>query len=119
MILQRLPRCHTWVFTATTSWKHPECGRQISETRLLRYLKGVLRKLGFPGHLHTFRNAFIANALTRGVAEAIVRRWVGHVDSQILRLYTHMNDQASQSAMRAMNRTVVRREEEADEVDQK
>lgn len=117
--LQRLPRCHTWVFTATTSRKHPECGRQISETRLLRYLKGVLRKLGLPGHLHTFRHAFISNAVTRNVAEAIIRSWVGHVDAEILRLYTHINDQASQSAMRAMNRTVVRREEESGDVDQR
>jgi len=47
------------------------------------YLKRLLKKLGLPGHLPTFRHTFISLALTRGVPEATVRKWVGHVDDEI------------------------------------
>lgn len=57
---------------------------------------------GLKGHLHTFRHAFISAALTKGTPEAVVRRWVGHVDPEILNLYTHIADQASQEAMRRL-----------------
>ena len=30
-----------------------------------------------------------------GVPEAVVRGWVGHVDPEILRLYTHVSDDVS------------------------
>src|SRR5205823_8484629 len=52
------------------------------------------------GHLHTFRHAFISTALTHGIPEAIVREWVGHVDRDIMRLYTHIASESSQAAMR-------------------
>ncbi len=51
-------------------------------------------------HLHTIRHSFISHALTSGRPEAIVRSWVGHVDSRILKTYTHIADQISQEAMR-------------------
>ena len=53
-------------------------------------------------HLHTFRHAFISNAITKGTPEAVVRDWVGHVDADILKLYTHIADQDSQAAMRRL-----------------
>lgn len=36
---------------------------------------------------------------------AVVREWVGHVDEQVLRLYTHVNNSASQEAMRALTQS--------------
>jgi integrase len=98
-LLERLNRDSQWVLTAPRSRQFPEGGRQISERRLLQYLKRVVKKQGLVGHLHTFRHAFISNALTSGIPEAVVRSWVGHVDPQIMRLYTHINDVASQAAM--------------------
>ena len=59
----------------------------------------VLKKLKLKGHLHTFRHSFISHALTQGVAEALVRRWVGHVDAEILKRYTHVADGISKAAM--------------------
>lgn len=97
-MLANLPRRGRWVFTAATSGKH-SAARQMSPRRLLVSLKRVLQKLGLEGHLHTFRHGFISNALTKGVPEAIVRAWVGHVDPEILKLYTHVMDEASQTAM--------------------
>lgn len=41
-------------------------------------------------------------ALMAGVPEAVVRSWVGHVDRDILKLYTHIAAAASQSAMQCL-----------------
>ncbi len=58
--------------------------------------------LGLCGHLHTFRHSFISNVLTQGIPEATVRQWVGHVNPEILKFYTHILGQASQEAMRRL-----------------
>jgi site-specific recombinase XerD len=83
--------------------RFPDEGRQLSERRLLQYLKRLLKKLGLRGHLHTFRHAFSSNALIKGLAEAIVRQWVGHVDADIMQLYTHIADEASKEAMQRLS----------------
>ncbi len=62
----------------------------------------VLEAVGLRGHLHTFRHALISRALTENTAEAIVRQWVGHVDAEVLKLYTHIADAASQAAMQRL-----------------
>jgi integrase len=98
-MLAEQPRRAAWVFTAKASRKHPAGDHQVSEQRLLQHLKRVLKKLGLPGHLHTFRHSFISHALTQGIAEAVVRTWVGHVDDQIIRRYTHIADVDSKAAM--------------------
>ena len=82
--------------------KYPRGDHQISERRLLEYLKRVLKELGLDGHLHTFRHSFISHALTQGIPEAIVRQWVGHVDPEVIKHYTHILDEASQAAMRRL-----------------
>lgn len=102
--LEALPRRHRWVVTAAPSRRYPKGDRQISERRLLQYLKRVLKRLALPGHLHTFRHSFISDALAHGTPEAIVRQWVGHVDQEILRHYTHIHDAASQTAMQRLDR---------------
>ena len=99
-ILRRLPRRARWVVTAPPSTRYPRGDHQVSERRLLGVLKRVLRGMGLVGHLHTFRHAFISTALTRGVADALVREWVGHVDPHIMKHYTHIASQASQAAMK-------------------
>jgi integrase len=85
-LLEKLPRRSTWILTAPASAKYPAGDHQISERRLLKALKVILRKLGLRGHLHTFRHFFISRALTTGIPEAVVRAWVGHVDADVIRL---------------------------------
>jgi integrase len=101
-MLRGLPRNTKWVFTAPPSRAYPKGGQPISERRLLEYLKRVLKRLGFQGHLHTFRHSFISHALTQGIPEAIVRQWVGHVDPEVLKHYPHVLDQTSQAAIRRL-----------------
>jgi integrase len=98
-VLMVQPRCWRWVFTARPSAKCPVAGRQISDRRALSHLKTVLKRLQLNGHQHTFRHSFISYALTQGVPEPIVRKWVGHVDARIMKTYTHIADQISQQAM--------------------
>ena len=43
--------------------------------------------------MHTFRHDCIGNALSNGISESPVRRWVWHIDPAIAALYTHvLND---------------------------
>jgi integrase len=101
-VLDALPRRWRWVVTMPPSALHPEPGRQWTERRLLSALKTILAGLGFEGKLHTFRHAFISNALLKGTPVAVVREWVGHVDQQVLALYTHVHNDASQAAMQRL-----------------
>ena len=101
-VLADLPDDGRWVLCTPPSARYPRKGRQISERRLLGYLKRILKRLGFRGHLHTFRHSFIGRALTAGIPEAVVRNWVGHVDQATLKLYTHIADAESQSAMQRL-----------------
>lgn len=98
-LLQSLPRRGQWVFCAPPTKRFPTMDRQIPERQALVELKRVLKKLGLVGKLHTFRHTYISQALTRGVPEAVVRQWVGHVDPEILRLYTHVADEVSRAYM--------------------
>jgi integrase len=101
-LIEKLPRRSKWIMTAPASPKYPNGDHQVSERRLLLALKGILKKLGLRGHLHTFRHAFISAALMSGIPEAVVRAWVGHVDADVIRLYTHIHDADSQAAMRRL-----------------
>jgi len=101
-ILESLPRSWRWVVTMPPSPTHVEPGRQWTERRLLSALKRVLGPLSLPGKLHTFRHAFISNALIKGTAVAVVKKWVGHVDQHVIELYTHVHNDASQTAMQRL-----------------
>ncbi|MDB5308565.1 MAG: integrase family protein [Gemmataceae bacterium] len=103
-VLASLPRRHQWVFPMPPTGGRSEPGRQWTEHRLLAALKRVLEELKLPGKLHTFRHTFISNAILKGTAEAVVREWVGHVDDEIIRHYTHVHSDASQAAMQRLAR---------------
>lgn len=98
-LFTEVPHYSRWVFTAPPSVRHPGRDRRIDERRALAHLKKVLAAVGLPGHLHTFRHAFVSAALVSGVPEAVVREWAGHVDAKILRHYTHIADSESQAFM--------------------
>jgi integrase len=101
-LLASLPRRWRWVVTMPASARCRRPGRQWTERRLLSALKGVLKKLELPGKLHTFRHTFISNALLQGTPVSVVREWVGHVDEEVIRLYTHVHNDASQAAMQRL-----------------
>jgi len=53
-IIEKLPKSHRWVVTASKSPKHPHGGNHVSPTHILERLKRLLRKLKLDGHRHTF-----------------------------------------------------------------
>jgi integrase len=106
-MLAKHPRRTGWVFTAPLTPESPEVGLQICKRRALEKLKRALKALGLSGHLHTFWRTFISQALMRGVPEAVVREWVGHVDPAILRLYTHVSDEVSSSCSPGLHDVIV------------
>jgi integrase len=100
--LNRFPRHSQWVVTAPASPKYPEGDHENLDRRSLRALKRVLKRLGLTGKIHTFRHTFLSQALIRGTPEALVRAWAGHVDWNILKLYTHIANSDSQAAMKRL-----------------
>ncbi len=102
--LAELPRHGRWVVTMPPTRKYPQLDRPIDDRWLLNQLKRILKKLELPGHVHTFRHSFISHALNGGTPESIVRQWVGHVDPEILKVYTHVADDISRDAMAHLHR---------------
>ncbi len=92
--LKQLSRPSRWVFNAPCTARDPK-PRQVDVRASLESLKKILGKMKLEGHQHTYRHTFISQALSSGVPEAVVRAWVGHVDSEILRLYTHISQATS------------------------
>lgn len=101
-VLKSLPRRSRWVVTSPRAMAGSEEGKQVSERRLLQSLKTTLKKLGLPGHLHTFRHTFISIALANGTTEATLRSWAGHLDPDTLKTYTHVHDRTSQAEMQRL-----------------
>jgi integrase len=92
----RLPRRNSpWVFTRPSRQSEKPGLQPINDRSVLTHLKRILKRLKLPGHVHTFRHSFISHALIRGVPEALVRQWVGHVDPLTIRSYTHIADRDS------------------------
>ena len=58
------------------------------------------------GHVHTFRHTFISMTLTRGVAVATDRTWVGHVDAEVIRKYTHIASEKSHGTMQRLEASI-------------
>jgi integrase len=104
-MLEQLPRRSRWVVTAPASRTYPKGDHENLDRRALRALKRVLRRLDLKGKIHTFRHAFLSHALIRGIPEALVRAWAGHVDWNILKLYTHIANSDSQDAMKRLSET--------------
>jgi integrase len=96
-----LPRTSNWVITRPPiDGKTP---RQMSDRWLLATLKRTLKKLDMKGHVHTFRHSFVSHALVVGkVPQDVVRQWVGHLDKEIIKQYTHVTQKASHDYMAQM-----------------
>ncbi len=92
-----------WLFTMRPSAKYPHGDHQLQESRLLEYLQRRLERLYLQGMIHTFRHSFITNALLAGIPEAIVRQWVGHLDRDVTKIYTHVRSSDSQAAMQRLS----------------
>jgi len=100
-MLRDLPRSRRWVIdrmdgTAATA------DLPANDRHILAYLKTVLAKLGLEGTNHKFRHSFCTIAVLAGVDFFTLRRWVGHVDEEALKIYVHIADEQAQVTMRQL-----------------
>jgi len=100
-MLRDLPRRRRWVIdrmdgTAATT------NLPANDRHILAYLKTVLAKLGLEGTNHKFRHSFCTIAVLSGVNFFTLRRWVGHVDEEALKIYVHIADEQAQVTMRQL-----------------
>lgn len=100
-MLCSLPRRRRWVIdrmngTAATA------NQPANDRHILGYLKTVLAKLGLEGTNHKFRHSFCTIAVLAGVDFFTLRRWVGHVDEEALKIYVHIADEQAQMTMRQL-----------------
>lgn len=99
--LRSLPRRRRWVIdrmngTAATA------NQPANDRHILAYLKTVLAKLGLEGTNHKFRHSFCTIAVLAGVDFFTLRRWVGHIDGEALKIYVHIADEQAQVTMRQL-----------------
>jgi hypothetical protein len=73
-----------------------------NDRHILAYLKTVLAKLGLEGTNHKFRHSFCTIAVLAGVDFFTLRRWVGHIDEEALKIYVHIADEEAQVTMRQL-----------------
>ena len=59
-------------------------------------------KLGLEGTNHKFRHSFCTIAVLAGVDFFTLRRWVGHIDEEALKIYVHIADEQAQVTMRQL-----------------
>ena len=73
-----------------------------NDRHILSYLKTVLARLGLEGTNHKFRHSFCTIAVLAGVDFFTLRRWVGHVDEEALKIYVHIANEQAQVTMRQL-----------------
>jgi len=83
--------------------------KSVTERRLLKRLKGLCEKCGFENprqyKLHSFRHYFASLCANNHTAYRKALAWLGHSSSEMLELYYHLNDEDSQNAMLALEKT--------------
>jgi site-specific recombinase XerD len=78
----------------------------ITERRFLKRVKALCVTLKFPNakafKLHSFRHHFASLCANHRVAERKALAWLGHSDSDILKLHYHLSDAESAAAMESL-----------------
>jgi len=98
-LLRTHPRVSEWVVTMPVTKHRHMAGKKWTEKMLLKELQEVLDNLKLEGVLHSFRHSFISYCVYRGMPEAQIREWVGHVDAEIMARYVHIHSKHSKAAM--------------------
>ena len=74
--------------------------REVIEPLTAKFPKKYSGERSFEdGRLHSFRHYFCSACANKGIAERIVKEWLGHSDSEMVRHYYHLNDEESRRQM--------------------
>jgi len=78
----------------------------VPGARLWRPKNGELRAVPLSpragGHHHKFRHSFCTIAVLKKTDFVTLRRWVGHIDEEALKVYVHIADEQAQASMRQL-----------------
>ena len=92
-------------------FRGPRGGRFKPDTVRRVFVKEVIEPLAekFPsregekgfadGRFHSFRHYFCSTCANSGVPERIVMQWLGHADSEMIRIYYHLHDEEAKYNM--------------------
>ena len=83
---------------------NPDSIRNSLVRDVLKPLSGRFPKQGnvngfIDGRLHSFRHYFCSQCANNGVPEQVVKEWLGHADSKMVRHYYHLHDDEAQRQM--------------------
>jgi integrase len=102
-ILAAVPRERDRVFSQPGTKRWPHGSRPLDQTQLLKKLKKLCKRVGFPDwkkyKLHSFRHGFASMCARKGLPQKYVLDWMGHSKSEILDLYITLHDETAQKAI--------------------
>jgi len=105
-ILEKLPRTSERVFPRKPTKQYPEVGCPLNDRTLLKSLKKLCKKCGFPNwqdyKVHSFRHAFASMCARSRMSYKYALKWMGHKSSDILDMYVTMYDDAAAEAMKSI-----------------
>lgn len=86
----------------------PDTIRNVLVREVLKPLKDKFPKRGDEkgfedGRVHSFRHGFCSTCANSGVPERMVMEWLGHQDSEMVRIYYHLHDDEARRRMAALD----------------
>jgi integrase len=102
-ILSAVPREQARVFSHPGTKKWPYGSRPLDQTQLLKKLKRLCKRVGFPDwqrlKLHSFRHGFASMCARKNLPQKYILDWMGHSKSDILDMYITLHDETAQRAI--------------------
>jgi len=111
--LNRMPRKGAYVFYGPRGGRlKPDTARRILIREVLEPLEkrfpSAPHEHGFKdGRLHSFRHYFASLCANSGVSEPVVKAWLGHQDSEMVRHYYHLHDEEAHRQMERLSKIQV------------
>jgi integrase len=107
--IDRLPRSDAYVFHGPRGGRiNPDTIRNVLIREVITPLREQFAKQedekGFEdGRVHSFRHYFCSTCANSGVPERMVMEWLGHQDSEMVRIYYHLHDDEARRRMAALD----------------
>lgn len=108
-VLDRLPHTDAHVFHGPRGGRiKPDTIRIVLVREVIKPLKERFPKRGDEksfedGRVHSFRHYFCSTCANSGVPERMVMEWLGHQDSEMVRIYYHLHDDEARRRMAALD----------------
>ena len=108
-MFNQLPRLDAYVFYGPRGGRlKPDTVRRILVREVIEPLAGKFPtsegERGFKdGRLHSFRHCFCSTCANSGIPERMLRDWLGHADSEMIRTYYHLHNEEAKRRMDSLD----------------